>query len=172
MIFATVGTHEDPFDRLVEALNRLQPALGERVVIQSGYTKVPAPSCELVPMMDFAVLQAHMAQARVIITHGGPASIMQAFAHGKVPVVVPRQSAFGEHVDDHQVRFATKIQHRIVKVVDIADLADAIARTPTPPPGSNGSAQAEAFAAQFDALCEKVLARPNRRLPRVLRWAR
>ena len=48
-----------------------------------------------------------------------PGEALQAFAHGKVPIVVPRQSAFGEHVDDHQVRFARKIADRILVVTDI-----------------------------------------------------
>lgn len=28
---------------------------------------------------------------------------------GHVPIVVPRRSDLGEHVDDHQVRFATRV---------------------------------------------------------------
>lgn len=160
MIFATVGTHEDPFDRLVLELDRLQPALGEEVVIQSGYTRVPAPRCTVVPMLDFRTMQARMAAARVVVTHGGPASIMQAFAHGKTPVVVPRQARFREHVDDHQVRFSARIADRIVRVLDIAELGPAIALAATRP-ATGRSGQAEAFALRFDALCEDVLARGN-----------
>lgn len=163
MIFATVGTHEDPFDRLVVALEQRAAAGGEPIVIQSGYTKVPAPHCTVQAMMDFDTLQEHMARARIVITHGGPASIMQAFAHGKVPIVVPRQSAFGEHVDDHQVRFARKIADRVIVVTDIAELDAAIrehaARVAHLPGQAAGPERARAFAEKFDALCERVLRR-------------
>lgn len=163
MIFATVGTHEDPFDRLVRALEALAAAGGEPTVIQAGYTKVPAPHCTVHDMMTFDALQDHMARARIVITHGGPASIMQAFAHGKVPIVVPRQSAFGEHVDDHQVRFARKIADRILVVTDIDDLGPMIrdydARVAHLPGQQAGPERARVFAEKFDSLCERVLRR-------------
>lgn len=175
MIFATVGTHEDPFDRLVLELERLQPLLGEEVVIQAGYTKVAAPHCTVSAMLDFRSVQDLMARARVVVTHGGPASIMQALAHGKIPVVVPRRSSFGEHVDDHQVRFTSRIAPRIVRVLEIEELEAAI-RTAGSSPSTSGSTRAHEFAVRLDALCEEVIARPGpggvpvaRRARRVLR---
>ncbi len=160
MIFATVGTHEDPFNRLIVELERLQPGLAEPVVIQSGYSTAAAPHCTVVPMMTFAELQDHMARARVVVTHGGPASIMQALAHGKVPVVVPRQAKFGEHVDDHQVRFSARIADRVVRVLDIGELSVALTTAARRSTASNAN-PAAAFAARFDGLCEEVLARPR-----------
>jgi UDP-N-acetylglucosamine transferase subunit ALG13 len=161
LIFATVGTHEDPFDRLVLDLERIAEQTGEEIIIQTGYTRVPAPHCTVQAMMPFDEVQAHMKRARVVITHGGPASIMQAFAHGKVPIVVPRQSAFGEHVDDHQVRFSAKIADRVLRVLDIADLGPTIRtyaeRTASMAGGAPGPDRARAFALKFDALCESVL---------------
>lgn len=164
MIFATVGTHEDPFDRLVLELERLQPLLAEEIVIQAGYTRVAAPHCAVSAMLDFQSVQALMARARVVVTHGGPASIMQALAHGKIPVVVPRQSVHGEHVDDHQVRFTSRIASRIVQVLEIGQLEAAIRTAGTSPPAS-GSTRAQEFALRFDALCEEVIARPGSRGP-------
>jgi UDP-N-acetylglucosamine transferase subunit ALG13 len=118
MILATVGTHEDQFNRLLVELNRLVEvgAIKERVVVQSGYCDADAPAVECFDQLPFDELQSLMAEANVIITHGGPASIMQAMAHGKVPIVVPRQSKFGEHVDDHQCRFAEKMRERVLVV--------------------------------------------------------
>ena len=161
MIFCTVGTHEDPFDRLLQALDALPGT--ERIVIQSGYSTYAPKRCEAEKMMPFDRVQALMAEARIVITHGGPASIMQALAHGKVPIVVPRQSAFGEHVDDHQVRFSKKIADRVLVVLDIAELpgliADYDARVAGLGTGSFGPERARAFAEKLDALCEGLLAR-------------
>jgi UDP-N-acetylglucosamine transferase subunit ALG13 len=159
MIFCTVGTHEDPFNRVVEALDKLPG--DERIVIQTGYSTYVPRRCEHEKMMPFDRVQSLMAEARVVITHGGPASIMQAMAHGKVPIVVPRQSAFGEHVDDHQVRFAKKVGDRVLVVLDIADLAPMIAAYDAKVAGLGGGSfgpeRARAFASRFDALCERVL---------------
>ena len=164
MIFATVGTHEDPFDRLIAELDRLKAAgeLSEDVMIQSGYSIFRPTHCTAESLMGFPRVQALMAEARIIITHGGPASIMKALAHDKVPIVVPRQSAFGEHVDDHQVRFARKIANRVVVVLDIKELGPAIrehaTRVSTLAAGSFGAERARAFALRFDALCGDLLA--------------
>jgi len=66
--------------------------------------------------------------ARIIITHGGPGSIILALSNGKVPIVVPRQRKFSEHVDDHQVLFTKKLESegKIIAVYDIKMLAEKI----------------------------------------------
>ena len=50
-----------------------------------------------------------MRDARVVVCHGGPGTIMLAATLGKMPIVMPRSSALGEHVDDHQVAFCKRI---------------------------------------------------------------
>lgn len=163
MIFATVGTHEDPFDRLCAELERLVSAgeLKDPVHLQSGYSTVATPSCTAQAMMPFELVQRRMQEARVVVTHGGPASIMQALALGKVPVVVPRQARFGEHVDDHQVRFAQRIADRVLVVLDIAELggalrdhADRVRHLRT---NVGGPERARAFAQRLDELCAGLL---------------
>ena len=47
-----------------------------------------------------------MRRADAIVCHGGPSTIMEARNAGVVPVVIPRDPARGEHVDEHQLRFA------------------------------------------------------------------
>lgn len=166
MIFCTVGTHEDPFDRLVGELDRLAAGGllgGEPVHIQTGYSTVVPRACTHEAMIGFDEVQRRMREARVVITHGGPASIMQALALGKVPIVVPRQSAHGEHVDDHQVRFARRIADRVLVVLDIAELREAIvdhaARVRGLGANVGGPERARAFAARLDALCAGLVRR-------------
>lgn len=165
MIFATVGTHEDPFDRLVAELDRLVATgeVQEPVHIQTGYSRHVPKACTHEAMIGFDEVQAHMRAARVVITHGGPASIMQALALGKVPIVVPRQSAFGEHVDDHQVRFSQRIADRVLVVLDIAELSamirDHSARVGRLGANDGGPERARAFAARLDALCTGLVKR-------------
>ena len=45
-------------------------------------------------------------KARIVITHGGPSSFLMVLQKGKIPIVVPRQKQFDEHVNDHQVEHA------------------------------------------------------------------
>jgi UDP-N-acetylglucosamine transferase subunit ALG13 len=163
MILATVGTHEDQFNRLLVELNRLVEvgAIKERVVVQSGYCDADAPAVECFDQLPFDELQSLMAEANVIITHGGPASIMQAMAHGKVPIVVPRQSKFGEHVDDHQCRFAEKMRERVLVVLDIEELGQTIEdwaeRVSLLPETNVGPDRAAQFSTKLDALCRDLL---------------
>ena len=163
MIFCTVGTHEDPFDRLVNELDRLvgQGEIADSVRVQTGYSTVAPQHCTFEKMMSFDAVQDAMRSARIVITHGGPASIMQALALGKVPIVVPRQSAFGEHVDDHQCRFATRIAHRVLVVMDIHTLGPTLNTYDTQVAGLGanigGPERARAFALRLGALCRSIL---------------
>jgi UDP-N-acetylglucosamine transferase subunit ALG13 len=163
MILATVGTHEDPFNRLLEALDDLveRGVIQEKIVCQSGYCTYDAKHVECHKQLPFNELQALMAEARIIITHGGPASIMQALAHGTIPVVVPRQAEHGEHVDNHQCRFAEKMSDRVLTVFDIEELegclVDYEARIAALPTTDAGPDRAKIFAAKLDALCLDLL---------------
>jgi UDP-N-acetylglucosamine transferase subunit ALG13 len=165
VIFATVGTHEDPFDRLVAELDRLVASgeIAEAVHVQTGYSTVVPSHCTHERMIGFDAVQDWMRRARVVVTHGGPASIMQALALGKVPIVVPRQAKFGEHVDDHQVRFSRRIAERVLVVLDIADLGPALrdhaARVASLGPNVGGPERARAFAERLDTLCAALVKR-------------
>lgn len=175
MIFVTVGTHEDGMDRLMAEVDRLVEVgeLRDELVVQAGYSELRPRGARVEAMMPFDEVQEAMRRAEVVITHGGPASIMQALSFGKTPVVVPRQARFGEHVDDHQVRFARRIADRVLVVTDIAELGPAVARARAlaAAPHEASDAPAARFAGRFDALCEELLREGGG--PRgVLRWPR
>lgn len=126
MIFAITGTHEQPFDRLVRALDDYAAAHpDEAVVIQRGYATHRPRHAQGEPMFPQERMNELAAQARVIVTHGGPGSIWLAFQHDRIPVVVPRMKRFGEHVDDHQVAFARHLERasRAPAVTEIERLA-------------------------------------------------
>lgn len=131
MIFVTVGTHEQPFDRLVRAVDGLvaDGTITEPVFMQTGYCTYAPEHCEWARFVPASEMRGRMEAADVVITHGGPSSFIEAMAAGKVPVVVPRRAEFGEHVNDHQVDFVREVTERksgIVPVYDFADLAAAI----------------------------------------------
>ncbi|RZM15637.1 multidrug MFS transporter [Lactobacillus delbrueckii] len=132
MIFVTVGTHEQPFNRLIEKVDELVASgeIKEKVVVQYGFSTYEAKHCEMHKMMSFDEMQQTFKNARIVITHGGPSSFVEALQYGKVPIVVPRQLKFNEHVNNHQVDFTKLISERmnnIIPVYDIANLGQTIA---------------------------------------------
>lgn len=115
MIFVTVGTHEQPFDRLVQYMDnmRREGDFDEEVVIQTGYSTYEPNCCIWQNFYTYQQMVNFVERARVVITHGGPSSFVMPLQVGKIPIVVPRQKRFHEHVNDHQVDFCDRVSRRI-----------------------------------------------------------
>lgn len=131
MIFVTVGTHEQPFDRLIKKVDELKASgsIKDEVFIQTGFSTYTPTSCRSVPLLGADEMEELINSARIVITHGGPASFLAPLRKGKVPIVVPRMKAYDEHVNDHQVSFTRTVaqrQHNIILVEDISELGDTI----------------------------------------------
>ena len=130
MIFVTVGTHEQQFDRLIRKIDEMKEKkiITEDVFLQIGYSEYKPKYCEYKKMISFEEMDEYSRKSRIIITHGGPGSIMLPFKYNKVPIVVPRQSKYKEHVDDHQVLFAKflEMNNKIIMIDDIEDIENYI----------------------------------------------
>lgn len=108
-VLVTVGTDHHPFDRLMQWVESMQATTTDlHFVVQHGSSEPPA-GVEAHAMMDVPQLTQAMRMSDLVVSHGGPASIFDAHNAGRQPIVVPRESQFGEHVDNHQVRFATRL---------------------------------------------------------------
>ena len=132
MIFVTVGTHEQPFNRLIKKMDELKKNnfIKDEVVVQTGFSTFEPQFCQWSKLIPYQQMIKNVSEARIVITPGGPASFIMPLQLGKIPIVVPRQKQFGEHVNDHQIEFARKVSTRmgtIILVEDINDLGDAIA---------------------------------------------
>ncbi len=131
MIFVTVGTHEQQFNRLIQEIDKLKGngTIKEDVFIQTGYSTYEPKHCKWSKLISYKEMQQKNKDARIIITHGGPASFVAALQLGKIPIVVPRQFEFDEHINNHQLEFAKNVEERnknIIPVYDIKDLKDKI----------------------------------------------
>lgn len=131
MIFISVGTHEQPFDRLIKYVDELKERnmIKEDVVIQTGFSTYEPQFCIWKKLFPYQEMIKQVEKARIVVTHGGPASFIMPLQVGKIPVVVPRQKRFNEHVNDHQVEFArivAKRQKNIIVVEEIEMLKDII----------------------------------------------
>lgn len=124
MIFVTVGTHEQPFNRLVKKVDELvaNGDIKEKVIVQTGFSTYVPQNCEAHKMMSFDDMQAALKKARIVITHGGPSSFIEALQYGKVPIVVPRQEKFHEHVNNHQVEFTELIAKRMNNIIPVYNI--------------------------------------------------
>ena len=143
MIFVTVGTHHQPFGRLVDALATL-PA--SELVVQHGHSPAPSGVREAVAFLRFDEMLERIRAADVVVTHAGVGSILLARQEGHTPVVVPRLRRYGEHVDDHQLELTEALarERTVVPALDLAALATAVASAPrkdAPRPPSAGPFQ-------------------------------
>ncbi len=131
MIFVTVGTHEQPFNRLIQKIDELKRdgVIKEEVIMQTGFSTYEPKYCTSYKLIPFNKMNEYVEQAGIVITHGGPASFIMPLQIGKTPIVVPRQKKYDEHVNDHQVDFSKAVEERmknIIVVEDVSELADTI----------------------------------------------
>lgn len=131
MIFVTVGTHEQPFDRLIECIDNLKRdgVIQDEVIIQTGFSTYEPKFCKWSKLLPYKEMVGHVSNARIVVTHGGPASFIMPLQIGKIPVVVPRKHSFNEHVNDHQIDFSKAVVERmrtIIPVYEIHKLQDVL----------------------------------------------
>ncbi len=128
MIFVTVGTHHQPFERLLNGLD----SLDDDLVVQYGPGKPPANALRAEPFMSFDAMLKAFREADTVVTHAGVGSIICANREGHIPLVVPRRHELGEHVDDHQVELTRALAERgnVVAVWDVDTLAETVAAAP------------------------------------------
>lgn len=124
MIFVTVGTHEQPFNRLVECVDDLKKdgTIAEDVIIQTGYSTYEPKYCKWQKLFPYQEMLKLVDEARIVITHGGPSSFIMPLQNGKIPIVVPRRHEFNEHVNDHQVSFAKVVADRMGTIIVVDDM--------------------------------------------------
>ena len=102
----SVGTDHHRFDRLVGWIDQWAAEhRSVKVIVQRGSVAETehAESHALIPYGELCEL---FQTATAVISHGGPSTVMDSRAAGRLPIVFPRDPARGEHVDGHQLRFA------------------------------------------------------------------
>lgn len=126
MIFVTVGTHEQQFNRLLKEMDRLVETgvIKDEVFIQTGFSTYEPKHCKWSKLIPFKEMDRMVKEARIVITHGGPASFIAPLQIGKTPIVVPRQFEYDEHVNNHQLDFAKQVSERMGTIIPVYDIKD------------------------------------------------
>ena len=136
MIFVMVGMHPIGFERLIRKMDGVAGELGEETFMQIGGTRyVPRNTRHF----DFATEQEMRElcqKARIIVTHGGVGSILEAIKSGAIVIAVPRLKKYGEVIDDHQSCLVRELEKegKLAAVYDIDMLEEALQRANVEPP--------------------------------------
>lgn len=99
-----LGTELWPFRRAVQRILALLP--DAEITWQTGTTEVVHRGRRLRQWLPATELQEAVRRADVVISHAGVGSALTALNAGKIPVLLPRRSEWGEHIDDHQAQAA------------------------------------------------------------------
>lgn len=130
MIFVILGSQKFQFNRLLEAIDSLiaAGAITEEVFAQTGYSDYVPIHYAYRKFLDGTEFREKMKQADTVITHGGTGAIINAVKAHKIVIAVPRQAAFGEHVDDHQKEIVREFGelNYIQPCMNVSDLGEAL----------------------------------------------
>lgn len=108
MIFVTIGTQE-PFDRLIRAVDQYAPKWGgERVIAQMGVSEYSPRNIEQVDYLSPEKYAEIFDESRLIISHAGTGTILTALLKRKPILVMPRIASLGEHRNEHQMATAVR----------------------------------------------------------------
>lgn len=108
-ILVSVGTDHHRFDRLIAWVDDWQRRrTGVACFFQTG-TSAPPIDGAWTPYLPYDELVHRMESATAVVCHGGPATIMDSRYAGVRPIVVPRRPDLGEHVDNHQILFSSRL---------------------------------------------------------------
>jgi UDP-N-acetylglucosamine transferase subunit ALG13 len=107
MIFVTVG-EQLPFDRLIRTVDEWVGTSKKEVFAQIGrstYTPIHISYKAFLTPEEF---KEKLLTADVIVAHAGMGTIITALEMGKPILIMPRQAAFGEVRNNHQLSTARR----------------------------------------------------------------
>ena len=107
----SVGTMEDYSFRefFVKLARYLIDA--DEVLWQTGSTDVTGLNIDGKEVVPAREIEQAMREADVVIAHAGTGTALTSLRMGKRPILVPRDSTFGQHIDDHQFQTASLLDN-------------------------------------------------------------
>ncbi|MGB4779618.1 glycosyltransferase [Microbacterium sp.] len=113
----TVGGNDSyGFRRLVDSALRVLPPAAD-TLWQVGPTDVSDLPITATDSLPAAELNKALQEADVVIGHAGTGTALAALNAGKLPILIPRSVAHGEHVDEHQQDLARFLADRGLAIV-------------------------------------------------------
>jgi UDP-N-acetylglucosamine transferase subunit ALG13 len=167
-VFVTVGTDHHRFDRLITWIDEWLNHLGDDApscFVQHGTSDGPSVAIGE-PYVTHDRMESLLREATIVVSHGGPSTIADAWKAGHRPIVLPRDDRLGEHVDDHQMKFAARMAaaERIHFARSLDDLGRLLAEGMADAQmfrNGAGVQETAAVVARFEALVETLLRPPS-----------
>ena len=107
--FVTVGNATQPFDRLLRAVADISAELPHPIVVQRGTSTISHHDWDSRQFIGMAEFEQLINQSAILIMHAGTGSIIHAVRAERMPIVMPRRASNLEHVDEHQLEFASAL---------------------------------------------------------------
>ncbi|MBS3052179.1 MAG: beta-1,4-galactosyltransferase [Candidatus Aenigmarchaeota archaeon] len=129
MIFVTVGTHEQQFDRLIKKVDEISAKNKHEFIVQLGYSNYkPKNIKKTYKFIPYDETLNIIKNSDIIITHCGIGTVLSCIRYKKPIIVVPRQRRFNEHTNDHQMQLAKVLENdkKAICIYDINYLERAI----------------------------------------------
>lgn len=101
MIFVSLGTQDKPFKRLIDYCENLN--LDEEIIVQVGLTEYQSDKLKIKYFLNADEFNQYINDARIVITHGGVGTIINALKKHKKIIACPRLAKYHEHHNDHQL---------------------------------------------------------------------
>lgn len=110
MIFVTIGTQE-PFDRLIAAMDNISLKIGIEVVAQvSSRSKLKVKNMKTLDFISPTDFDTFFNKADLIVAHAGMGTIISALVNKKPLFVLAREKKLMEHRSDHQIATANYLE--------------------------------------------------------------
>lgn len=127
MIFVTVGTTDLSFNRLIQAADDLARVSEDEFVIQIGHSIYEPLDAQWFRFDDPGRIQQFIAQAEVVVTHGGFAAISDCLRARRRIVACPRRTELGEAVNpQHELVNYLAERGLLIALAEVTRLAEAI----------------------------------------------
>ncbi|MGB9980273.1 PssD/Cps14F family polysaccharide biosynthesis glycosyltransferase [Methanobacterium sp.] len=116
-ILVITGMHSG-FERLVKKMDEIAGKIDEKVIIQTGNTDYEPKYVEHFKFKDYEEIKELIKGAKVTICPGAM-TILDSLVVGTPVITVPRLEQYGEHLNDHQLTFAKKLEEiGYVKIIE------------------------------------------------------
>jgi UDP-N-acetylglucosamine transferase subunit ALG13 len=130
MIFVTIGSAVKgiEFTRLIKKMDEAAGRLNEEVVMQIGTVPYEPQNARYFRYASYQENLSYFQKASLIVGHCGIGTILNALRFRKPFIGVPRKSQYGEHVDDHQIEIAQRLEGKeLIEIVyDVENLESSV----------------------------------------------
>ncbi|MEM5797308.1 MAG: glycosyltransferase [Candidatus Aenigmatarchaeota archaeon] len=129
-IFVTVGTHYQPFNRLLQGLDELfeKGKIKHKIIAQIGNSTYLPKNYKFFRFSSEKERAKLIKRAKFIINHGGAGSVIESLIYRKPTIIFPRQVKYNEHYNNSAVTLANMLDKKgfAIKALEVRDLPKAL----------------------------------------------